>query len=68
MGSGAINTARYLGAAVGITLFVVIATHAGDTLVAGWNIAVLVSAAATLVGATAIAWTRRGGEPRSSAS
>ena len=30
MGSGANNTARYLGAAVGITLFVVIATHVGD--------------------------------------
>ena len=29
MGSGANNTARYLGAACGITLFVVIATHAG---------------------------------------
>ena len=31
MGSGANNTARYLGAAVGITLFVTVATHAGDT-------------------------------------
>ena len=29
MGSGANNTARYLGAACGITLFVVVATHAG---------------------------------------
>ena len=42
MGSGANNTARYLGAAVGITLFVVIATHVGDDLAAGWNAAVLV--------------------------
>lgn len=54
MGSGANNTARYLGAAVGITLFVVIATHAGDTLVDGWNVAVLVSTALTLLGALAI--------------
>jgi MFS family permease len=55
MGSGANNTARYLGAAVGITLFVVIATHVGDNLAAGWNAAVLVSAALTLVGAGAVA-------------
>jgi MFS family permease len=54
MGSGANNTARYLGAAVGITLFVVIATHVGDDLIAGWNVAVLVSAALTLVGAWAV--------------
>ena len=54
MGSGANNTARYLGAAVGITLFVVIATHVGDDLVAGWNAAVLVSAALTVLGACAV--------------
>lgn len=54
MGSGANNTARYLGAAVGITLFVVIATHVGDDLIAGWNAAVLVSAALTAVGACAV--------------
>jgi len=51
MGSGANNTARYLGAAIGITLFVVIATHVGDGLIAGWNVAVLVSATLTLLGA-----------------
>lgn len=67
MGSGANNTARYLGAAVGITLFVVVATHAGDALVDGWNVAVLVSAAATLSGAAAIGLSRRGAAPRSSA-
>ena len=61
MGSGANNTARYLGAAVGITLFVVVATHAGDTLVDGWNVAVLVSSALTLVGAIVIAATGRRG-------
>lgn len=60
MGSGANNTARYLGAACGITLFVSVATHAGSgvgaaALVAGWNIAVLVAAALTLVGAAVIA-------------
>jgi MFS family permease len=55
MGSGANNTARYLGAAIGITLFVVIATHVGGNLIAGWNAAVLVSAALTLIGACAVA-------------
>jgi MFS family permease len=51
MGSGANNTARYLGAAIGITLFVVIATHVGGSLIAGWNVAVLASATLTLLGA-----------------
>ncbi len=60
MGSGANNTARYLGAACGITLFVVIATHAGSDLLAGWNAAVLVATALTLVGAAMIAVTGRG--------
>jgi MFS family permease len=59
MGSGANNTARYLGAACGITLFVVVATHAGADLLAGWNVAVLVAAALSLLGATAIAWSGR---------
>jgi len=54
MGSGANQTARYLGAACGITLFVTVATHAGDTIIDGWNTAVLVSAALTLVGALAV--------------
>jgi Na+/melibiose symporter-like transporter len=55
MGSGANNTARYFGAAVGITLFVVIATHVGGDLVGGWNVAILVSATISLVGAGAVA-------------
>ncbi len=45
----------HFGAAVGITLFVVVATHVGDDLAAGWNVAVLVSAAISLVGAGAVA-------------
>ena len=59
MGSGANNTARYLGAACGITLFVTVATHAGEDLYAGWNAAALVAAALTLLGAGAIALTGR---------
>jgi MFS family permease len=57
MGSGANQTARYLGAACGITLFVTVATHAGDSIIDGWNTAVLVSAGLTLLGALAIALT-----------
>src|SRR3954468_2574417 len=59
MGSGANNTARYLGAACGITLFVTVATHTGGDLYDGWNAAALVAAALTLVGAGAIALTGR---------
>jgi hypothetical protein len=59
MGSGANNTARYLGAACGITLFVTVATHAGRDLYAGWNAAALVATVLTLVGAGAIALTGR---------
>lgn len=59
MGSGANNTARYLGASIGITLFVTVATHTGDSLVSGWNNATLVTVAVTLIGAALIALTGR---------
>jgi len=59
MGSGANNTARYLGAACGITLFVTVATHAGDDLFAGWNAAALVTVGLTLLGAAGIALSGR---------
>lgn len=55
MGSGANNTARYLGAACGITLFAVIATDTGSDITEGWNNAVLTAAAITLLGAATIA-------------
>ena len=55
MGSGANNTARYVGAAFGITLFVTVATHTGGDLAAGWNNAVLAAIALTLAGAAVIA-------------
>lgn len=59
MGSGTNNTARYLGAASGITLFTVLTQHAGgaatpDGLVAGWSVAVLVSAGLSWSGAAAV--------------
>jgi hypothetical protein len=60
MGSGANNTARYFGAAVGITLFVVVATHVGNDLAAGWNVAIVASSTISLVGAGAVALAGRG--------
>ncbi len=67
MGSGANNTARYLGAAAGITLFVVVATHSGANLAAGWNAAVVVSAGITLLGAAAVALAGRSNAQSASA-
>ncbi len=58
MGSGTNNTARYLGAACGITVFSVLMSHAGGgsgsaQLVDGWSTAVLVSSLVSLAGAAA---------------
>jgi hypothetical protein len=59
MGSGSNNTARYLGAASGITVFSVVLGHAGHGsgaagLVDGWSTAVVVSSADSVVGAGVI--------------
>jgi MFS family permease len=52
VGSGANNTARYLGAAVGVTVVAVLAAHPDPAaMVAGWNVAVVVDAAVSVVGA-----------------
>jgi MFS family permease len=63
MGSGANNTARYLGAAVGVTLVVLVVgagspagTAAG--LLAGWDRAALGGAAVAVVGAVLVAVIR----------
>lgn len=63
MGSGANNTARYLGSATGLTVCTVILTHSGAAsgaagLLAGWNIAVLVTAGFSLLGAVAACCAR----------
>lgn len=58
MGSGANNTARYLGAAVGVTIVAVVVAGGGDapsSLVDGWNVAALVTGAFCALGAAAIA-------------
>ena len=60
MGSGANNTARYLGAAVGTTLVVLVTTSSGTPgspagLLAGWNLAAYGGAALSLLGAFLVA-------------
>jgi hypothetical protein len=60
VGSGANNTARYVGSAVGVTVVSVIAAGAATPagLVAGWNRAALVTAAVSVVGALVVLATR----------
>ncbi len=60
VGSGANNTARYVGSAVGVTVVSVIAAGATTPagLVAGWNQAALVTAAVSVVGALVVLGTR----------
>ena len=63
MGSGANNTARYVGSAIGIAVVTVLVTHAGAAsgaagVVSGWNVAVLVTAGFSLLGALAVLLAR----------
>jgi hypothetical protein len=67
MGSGANNTARYLGSATGLTVSALLITHAGTGagtagLLSGWNAATLVSVAFSLLGALAVLLAQ-GGDP-----
>ena len=63
MGSGANNTARYVGSAVGVTVVAVLAVPTGTPsvagLVEGWNSAVLFTTAASIVGALVVLARRR---------
>jgi MFS family permease len=70
MGSGANNTARYLGGAAGASLIVSIASAGGaHGLIAGWNVAALVSGGLAVLGAAIVAscrtWRRRSALPGS---
>ncbi|MBJ8344844.1 MFS transporter [Antrihabitans sp. YC2-6] len=63
MGSGANNSARYVGSAIGVTVVAVIAARpgsAGDTavLVDGWNHAALVTATLSVLGALVVFLSR----------
>jgi hypothetical protein len=51
MGSGANNTARYVGSAIGVTVVAVIVAGAPGGAIAGWNLATLVTAAISVGGA-----------------
>lgn len=51
MGSGANNTARYVGSAVGVTVVAVIASRSGFD---GWNHAALVTATVSVLGAAVV--------------
>lgn len=58
-GSGANNTARYLGSAIGITICAILIAHGAEIggpegLVAGWNQAVIVTALFSALGAGAV--------------
>lgn len=68
LGSGANNTARYLGSALGVTVVSVVAAPAGavtaQALVDGWHRAVLVTAAVSVVGAVAVALLGERATPR----
>ena len=68
MGSGANNTARYLGSGIGLALVTVLVTHAGTgagtaDLLDGWNVAVVVTAGFSIFGAV-IVFLAREGAPR----
>jgi hypothetical protein len=59
MGSGANNTARYVGSGIGITIVTVLLTRSGAepgaaSLLSGWNVAVLVTVAFSLLGALTV--------------
>lgn len=68
MGSGANNTARYVGSGIGITIVTVLLTRSGDApgaagVLSGWNVAVLLTAGFSLLGALAVLLARERGSP-----
>ena len=63
MGGGVNNTARYVGSAIGIAVVTVLVTRAGAAskaagVVSGWNVAVLVTAGFSLLGALVVLLAR----------
>jgi MFS family permease len=62
MGSGANNTARYVGSAIGLALVTITITRGGHDPAAvlhGWNTAVLLTSAFSLAGAVVVPLTRQ---------
>lgn len=73
MGSGANNTARYLGSAIGIAIVTFLIAHGGEAggiegLASGWNIAVLITTAFSLLGALIVFLAREYPAPAAQAS
>ncbi|GAA0603297.1 MFS transporter [Sporichthya brevicatena] len=57
LGSGANNTARYVGSSVGVSIVATIVAAQGDgadAIMDGWNVVVLVTTALTFLGAAAV--------------
>ncbi|WP_108660061.1 MFS transporter [Acuticoccus kandeliae] len=68
MGSGANNTARYLGSAIGITLGAILMAHGSETggiagLLDGWNAIVLITTGFSVLGALVVGIARNGTRP-----
>jgi hypothetical protein len=62
MGSGASNTARYLGGAAGVALVItLVASRGPERLISGWNTAALVSAGLCALGAVIVTACRSWG-------
>jgi MFS family permease len=62
MGSGANNTARYVGSAVGLALVTITVTRGGDdpaTVLHGWDNAVLLTSAVSLAGVVVVLLARQ---------
>jgi MFS family permease len=63
MGGGANNTARYVGSGIGITVVTVLLTRSGAApgaagLLSGWNVAVVITVAFSLLGALVVVLAR----------
>jgi MFS family permease len=63
MGGGANNTARYVGSGIGITVVTVLLTRSGAApgavgLLSGWNVAVVITTAFSLLGALVVVLAR----------
>jgi MFS family permease len=62
MGSGANNTARYLGSAIGLTLVTVTVSHGtgrdAAAVLHGWNLAVLITTGFSILGAVTVLLVR----------
>src|SRR5215213_5055817 len=63
MGGGANNIARYVGSGIGITVVTVLLTRSGAApgaagLLSGWNVAVVITAAFSLLGALVVVLAR----------